>query len=57
MDFPRTTKKIKYTLIGQITVNAGEDAEIESVLEAMRGVGSAEVVDVEIVEEESEDEE
>ena len=55
MEFPKTAKKIKYTLIGQITIEAGEDAEIQSILDAMRNFGEAEIVDVEVLEPEDND--
>lgn len=56
MDFPRTDKKIKYTIVGQITIDAGDDPkEVNTVLQALRDIGEAEVVDVEVVEPESDE--
>lgn len=51
MEFPQTNKKIKYTIVGQITIDAGEDSSgVNEVLEAMREIGEAEIVDVNIIE-------
>lgn len=57
MDYPRTNKKIKYTVIGQVVIDAGEGpGEVNAILQALRDIGEAEVVDVEVVETENDDE-
>lgn len=56
MEFPRTNKKIKYVIVGEITVSPGEDSEVESVLDRIREFGEAEIVDILIVEEDDDDE-
>lgn len=56
MEFPRTNKKIKYVVVGEIIVNPGDDSEVESVLDKIREFGEAEVVDLSIIEDEEDEE-
>jgi hypothetical protein len=55
MEFPKTNKKIKYVIVGEVIVDPGEDREIESVLDKIREVGEAEVVDIAIVDDDEEE--
>lgn len=51
MEFPKTNKKIKYVIVGEIVVDAdGREArDVESVLDTIREIGEAEIVDVSII--------
>ena len=56
MDYPRTNKKVKYTLVAQVAVNPGEDAQVDEILKVLREVGEAEVVDVDVVDPDEDEE-
>jgi len=52
MEFERTNKKLKYIIVSEIVIDPGDnEQEVQEVLEKARELGEAEIVDIQVIEE------